>query len=55
MHQPSQIQNQFLRPINQFLNPVNRIHYHRDHNENECNEDLNNDAYDSAYTKYYED
>jgi hypothetical protein len=35
---------------------LNHIHYHRDHNENECNdEDLNNDAYDSAYTKYYED
>ena len=55
---PIQCQNQFLRPTNQFLHsitPVNHIHYHRDHNENECNEDLNNDAYDSAYTKYYDD
>jgi hypothetical protein len=52
---PIQLQNQFLRPqvLNQFLH---HIHYHRDHNENECNdEDLNNDAYDSAYTKYYDD
>ena len=55
MHYQNQIPNQFLRPMNQFLNPVNRIHYHRDHDHNECNEDLNSDAYDSAYTKYYED
>jgi hypothetical protein len=44
--------------MNQFLHsmtPVNRIHYHHHRDYNECNEDLNNDAYDSAYTKYYED
>ena len=44
--------NQFLRPMNHFLHPVNRIRY-----EHDCNEDYgdNGDAYDSAYTKYYDD
>jgi hypothetical protein len=57
------LNNQFLRPVNQFLqnqflqprstNP----HIRRGRNDecNECNEDDDNDAYDSAYTKYYED
>jgi hypothetical protein len=45
--------------MNQFLTPVNvdRMRYRRDHNEHECDEDYgdNGDAYDSAYTKYYDD
>jgi hypothetical protein len=51
----SQIPNQFLRrPMNQFLHSVNRVRY--DDNENEPNDvGDSNDAYDSAYTKYYDD
>ena len=53
------IQNQFLRP--RFMQPVNSYNrYHRMRNPgNEFNDEddggNDNDAYDSAYTKYYED
>ena len=52
--------NQFLHPTNQFLRPMNDVRHHRyndygdDDNDND-NDNDNHDAYDSAYTKYYQD
>jgi hypothetical protein len=56
----SQIQNQFLRPMNQFLQPrshdhANRMRYGYDDSEFNDDDGDNHDAYDSAYTKYYDD
>ena len=58
IHHPIQIQNQFLRPINQFLQPrsVNdHVRYNRAEHDDDDDCGNNNDAYDSAYTKYYDD
>lgn len=60
-------QNQFLRPANQFLHPhptnqfirpMNDVRHHRynDYGDGDGDgDDDNHDAYDSAYTKYYQD
>lgn len=60
-------QNQFLRPTNQFLNPhptnqflrpMNDVRHRRYNDYGDDDNDNDNDthdAYDSAYTKYYQD
>ena len=55
--QPSQPQNQFLHPVNQFLQPraYNRMRYGYDDSEPNDDDGDTHDAYDSAYTKYYDD
>ena len=56
--------NKFFRPMNQFLQPRSCHNNNNDHrrmryDDNDLNdyddEGDNNDAYDSAYAKYYDD